>query len=406
MSTLLAWFALNAAPPDGHEPPARSLTYAEIPEHFVWVRKDRVWRRRQRKADADKVIRRMFTANPSEGPRFYLYLLLLHRKGATSFEDLVTIQKEDGTSQTFFEQKQDDAGEWQNTENPHYRLAAQELGLLASDDENERTLQDAAQYQVPSQLRQLFAHVLLHCEVSKPAALFQSVYEDLSEDFRKRAGLRPEEVRELTLLGLQDVLGRAGVTLETFQLPLPKGLDVHALRNRDIEKETCYDREEERARAAEQHAKMYPEQARAFEEIIEAVSTEKPGFFFIDGPGGCGKTFLYEALLHEVRGQGHIALACAWSGIAAVLLEGGLATRASVFLCRCHEEMSPPPSRHRVTERRSYAVPVSSSGTKDPWRRGRHSTVLTDCCETSWAMTCPLVAKFLLSVATSARCCQ
>ena len=45
--------------------------------------------------------------------------------------------------------------------------------------------------------------------------------------------------------------------------------------------------------------------------------------FFIDGPGGTGKTFVYTALLHYVRGQGQIALACAWSGIAAVLLEGG-----------------------------------------------------------------------------------
>ena len=134
MSTLLAWFALNAAPPDGKDPPARSLSYAEIPEHFIWVRKDRVWRRRQRKADAEKVIGRMFTANPSEGPRFYLYLLLLHKKGATSFENLVTIEKADGTSQTFYEQKQDATGEWQNTDIPHYRLAAQELGLLASDD--------------------------------------------------------------------------------------------------------------------------------------------------------------------------------------------------------------------------------------------------------------------------------
>ena len=35
------------------------------------------------------------------------------------------------------------------------------------------------------------------------------------------------------------------------------------------------------------------------------------------------KTFLYEALLHHVRGQNKIALACAWSGIAATLLVGG-----------------------------------------------------------------------------------
>ena len=53
------------------------------------------------------------------------------------------------------------------------------------------------------------------------------------------------------------------------------------------------------------------------------MNAESSAVFFIDGPGGTGKTFLYEALLHHARGQGHIALATAWSGIAAVLLEGG-----------------------------------------------------------------------------------
>ena len=41
------------------------------------------------------------------------------------------------------------------------------------------------------------------------------------------------------------------------------------------------------------------------------------------GPGGAGKTFLYAALLHYVHGKVERALACAWSGIAAVLLQGG-----------------------------------------------------------------------------------
>ncbi|MCP3882687.1 MAG: AAA family ATPase [Sulfitobacter sp.] len=68
---------------------------------------------------------------------------------------------------------------------------------------------------------------------------------------------------------------------------------------------------------------MYEEQAAAFDEIVSNVAAGQPGVFFIDGPAGSGKTFLYEALLNHIRGQGEIALACAWSGIAAVLLEGG-----------------------------------------------------------------------------------
>ena len=45
--------------------------------------------------------------------------------------------------------------------------------------------------------------------------------------------------------------------------------------------------------------------------------------FFLNAPGGYGKTFLIEALLSTVRGMGKIALAVASSGIVAELLEGG-----------------------------------------------------------------------------------
>lgn len=61
----------------------------------------------------------------------------------------------------------------------------------------------------------------------------------------------------------------------------------------------------------------------AFNEIIERVNCKKSGAFFIDGPGGTGKTFLYRALLAKIRSQGDIALATATSGIAASLLPGG-----------------------------------------------------------------------------------
>ena len=38
-TTLTAWFALNKEEPDGKLPPARSLHYTEVPEHFAWNKK-------------------------------------------------------------------------------------------------------------------------------------------------------------------------------------------------------------------------------------------------------------------------------------------------------------------------------------------------------------------------------
>ena len=39
------------------------------------------------------------------------------------------------------------------------------------------------------------------------------------------------------------------------------------------------------------------EQRAAYDEIMSSVDTEDGGLFFVDGPGGTGKTYLYRALL-------------------------------------------------------------------------------------------------------------
>ncbi|XP_021991846.1 ATP-dependent DNA helicase PIF1-like [Helianthus annuus] len=62
---------------------------------------------------------------------------------------------------------------------------------------------------------------------------------------------------------------------------------------------------------------LNPDQKNVFDEIMMHVDNDLPGVFFIDGPGGTGKTFLYIALLTEIRSRGLIALAIASSGAAA-----------------------------------------------------------------------------------------
>ncbi|DBA01163.1 TPA: hypothetical protein N0F65_002298, partial [Lagenidium giganteum] len=52
--------------------------------------------------------------------------------------------------------------------------------------------------------------------------------------------------------------------------------------------------------------------------------------FFLDGPGCTGKTFVYKALIAELRASQKVVVATAASGIASLLLEGGQ-TAHSVF---------------------------------------------------------------------------
>ncbi|UYV73007.1 hypothetical protein LAZ67_10001499 [Cordylochernes scorpioides] len=66
-------------------------------------------------------------------------------------------------------------------------------------------------------------------------------------------------------------------------------------------------------------------QKLAFEAIMSTIDDNSlpQRLFFLDGPGGSGKTFLYNKLLSTIRGNNGIALPVASTRIAANLLEGG-----------------------------------------------------------------------------------
>lgn len=67
------------------------------------------------------------------------------------------------------------------------------------------------------------------------------------------------------------------------------------------------------------------EQKYAADSILTAAQdqTTPCRYFFVDGPGGSGKTYLYEALNHLLKAKGLTVTNVAWSGIAAQLLPRG-----------------------------------------------------------------------------------
>jgi hypothetical protein len=69
--------------------------------------------------------------------------------------------------------------------------------------------------------------------------------------------------------------------------------------------------------------KLNHDQRVAYNTIMGVIERKESMIFFVDGPGGTGKTFLYCTLLANLRKLGHIAIATATSGIAATLLPGG-----------------------------------------------------------------------------------
>jgi len=84
-----------------------------------------------------------------------------------------------------------------------------------------------------------------------------------------------------------------------------------------------YDVDEMATLVDEQRAIFNPNQAVAFDAVLESITNNQGHLFFIHAAGGCGKTFLCNTIAAKVRRRGQVALYIASSGIAALLLDGG-----------------------------------------------------------------------------------
>ena len=91
--------------------------------------------------------------HPSEGEKYYLRILLTHVRGATSFNDLKTVN-----------------GHICGT----FKEACIYLGLLQDDIEWNACLYEASQIKTGQQLRHLFATLLLFCQPTTPELLWNN----------------------------------------------------------------------------------------------------------------------------------------------------------------------------------------------------------------------------------------
>lgn len=68
---------------------------------------------------------------------------------------------------------------------------------------------------------------------------------------------------------------------------------------------------------------IYPEEARYQADPGDLDAVGMHSAFFVDSPGGCGKTFTTNLILASVRSHSDVALAVTSSRIAALLMAGG-----------------------------------------------------------------------------------
>ena len=291
--------------------------YVDMPEHYRYDKPKKEWI--LRKQNINTVIGRVHAVNPVAGEAYYLRVLLHdnHCRGKTSFEDMLVLP--DGrVCETFKE-------------------VCCELGLLADDVEWKRALEDASVTQMCPQIRELYVMILMFCFPSSPVALFEEFWTTWCDDFKlqsQRRGvvLSDEQTKTLLLLDLELRLSSFEKQLHDFGLQTPSAEDIlqvsHVTNTQPavIREELQFDFEDLKKDVAESVPTFTEEQATVYNTIMDAVKNETPLQVFLSARGGCGKTYLLNAILASVRSLepgGCIALAMATTGIAAGLLSLG-----------------------------------------------------------------------------------
>ncbi|XP_078523156.1 uncharacterized protein LOC144792149 [Lissotriton helveticus] len=307
-TTLTAFFKLYAT-----DTFAKTLLYQEVPQYYTWGK--HTFTRRKCGIDVlghpgvkkDSALGRMYTIHPKQYECFHLRILLQHVRGPTSFESLLTVH-----------------GQLM----PTYQSACKSLGLIEDDQHWKHTLSDAALSDCPNQLRQLFVTILIFCNPSDPMSLWEEYKEHLCEDILHR---KQQETHDDSIPFTNDIFNQGLIAIEDslyelnekslkdFKLPdsyrtihntnkhtqiLPLNYNIHQY--------------------VEQHLpNLVPDENVAYNTIVQSVESKEGKIFFLDAPGGTGKTYLINLILAKIRSSGLLALAVASSGIAATLLTGG-----------------------------------------------------------------------------------
>jgi primosomal protein N' len=176
-------------------------------------------------------------------------------------------------------------------------------GLLEDDNEWRQCLQEAAVMQTGSQLRHLFTTILHDCNPTTPLVLWNQFKENICDDLKRRLqqmgheNPTEEEVYDYGLYLIDLDLRKKGKSLEQCPpMPLPVGNWAQLHGNRLIAEQLAYDRADQRDKAQQRLGQLNAEQRAAYDAIISAIENNTPKMFFLNGPAGTGKTFLYTIL--------------------------------------------------------------------------------------------------------------
>nr|XP_008199215.1 PREDICTED: uncharacterized protein LOC656546 [Tribolium castaneum] len=281
-SKLMAWFELNRTDPEAH-------IYADIPEYYTWQNKDSKWTKRRQ---VSKTIGTLAEVNFREGERYYLRLLLKVTPGATSFEQLKTVN----------------GGRVMNS----FQDACRELHFLDDSNTYDEALNEIVLTKRAFEVRELFGLSIV-CMINEGADMnfVRDMYikykNYLIDDFQRRYGDNEDVAEQKALYHIKMYLQRSNLPV----IPSMKDLGLPDVT------------------LPENLHHLVP-LTFALQEYTETGQTEN-NVFYVDGPGGTGKTYLYNVLQLVTRKRLRQTY-MAWTGMAATLLKEGKTVHKSFRL--------------------------------------------------------------------------
>ncbi|GLV46231.1 hypothetical protein CBL_21417, partial [Carabus blaptoides fortunei] len=164
------------------------------------------------------------------------------------------------------------------------------------------TLSEAVSENMPRQLRELFAYICILAVPPNVPQLFSKYKANLCEDIARQHEGHADNCtncENCALREIQDIFIICGKKCSDFGL-LDPPLNIPIILN------SSYNIHKEKERSEAMLSTLNDQQKEAYDKIMAAIHDESRQCrcFFLDGPGGSGKTYMYKLLLSTVRGAG------------------------------------------------------------------------------------------------------
>jgi hypothetical protein len=233
----------------------------------------------------------MYYVHPTAGELYYLHMLLVIVKGAKNYADVRT---------------------YENTVYDTSREACEARGLLEGDHEWTLLFDEAIVSASAYQLRQLFVIVVLFCSVGNVRSLFDKYWLYLTADIHhklKNALGNPnytvphEQLMDLLIQNLTNVFANSGGNINDYNLPKLATRCTAINDNRLINDEIGHEPLMLFMHASSLISQLNDDQRTIYNTITQRVLSGRPGFFFVCGHGGTGKTFLWNAIIASLRSE-------------------------------------------------------------------------------------------------------